>query len=169
MSQSAPRGLPVNPGWYAVAVQAMVVLCRSGELCPSAMLAEHVGAHAVFVRRILAQLVRAGLVEAREGRVGGYHLARPPERILLGDIYRALQAEPTETIEVTERRPIIEPGVRHVLGNIYQQTEAYLVSRLDAHTLADVTATTSDAPSSDANWEACESNLEKDANDHIGH
>jgi Rrf2 family transcriptional regulator, repressor of oqxAB len=96
MTQSSPpRGMPVNPGWYAVAVQALVVLCRTNEVCPSAMLAEQVGTHAVFIRRVLAQLVRAGLVEAREGRVGGYHLVHPPDQVLLGDISRWRQAIPS--------------------------------------------------------------------------
>ncbi len=138
MTQSAPRAMPVNPGWYVVAVQAMVVLCRSGEVCPSNMLAERVGAHAVFIRRILAQLARAGLVEAREGRIGGYQLVRQPSQVLLGDVYRALQMGPHEAIEAAERGPMIEPHVRYALATIYQEAEQFFIKTLDTHTLADV-------------------------------
>lgn len=162
MSQSAPsHRVPVNPGWYATAIQAMVVLCRSGEVCPSGMLAEHVGAHAVFVRRILAQLVRAGLVTAREGRIGGYQLVRPPEQIRLGDIYRALQTAPTDAPEIAERGPTLEQAVRHTLADIYHQTEDFLLMTLDEHSLAEITAPANDGANA-APRLPCESVLDKD-------
>src|SRR5881227_2151385 len=37
-------------------------------------------------------LGRAGIVEAREGRDGGYRLARAPEQITLAAVYRAIHA-----------------------------------------------------------------------------
>ncbi len=60
---------------------------------PSAFIASSVNTHAVFLRRILRDLVAAGLVVAREGRAGGYRLARPAARISLADVYRAVEPE----------------------------------------------------------------------------
>jgi Rrf2 family transcriptional repressor of oqxAB len=138
------RGGLVNPGWFAIAVQALVVLSRSEATCPSTMLAGQVGAHAVFVRRLLALLGRAGLIEAREGRDGGYRLARAPEEIKLSTIYRALQQAGGENLIPLEPGrgpgPGLEPGLRLVFAEIGQQFEEIALTLLDRYTLADVVA-----------------------------
>jgi len=74
-----------------MAVHALALLAQSEEGYPSAYVAASVNTHAVFLRRILGDLVSAGLVRAREGRSGGYRLARPAARITLADVYRAVE------------------------------------------------------------------------------
>ncbi len=54
-------GISRGPGWFPVAVQALVVLAESDELCSSSTMAQDLHAHAVFVRRVLTHLVRANL------------------------------------------------------------------------------------------------------------
>jgi Rrf2 family protein len=85
MSVTSTREAP----WFPVAVQALLLLARSESACSSAEMAPHLQAHAAFLRRVLAQLGRAGLIQAREGRAGGYHLARAPETITLADVHQA--------------------------------------------------------------------------------
>lgn len=52
-------------------------------------------------RRLLAEVVkdlaRAGIVESHRGALGGYALARPAERITLGDVVVALEGAPLVT------------------------------------------------------------------------
>jgi len=81
----------VSSGRFAMAAHALAVLAQSDQGYPSAYIASSVNTHAVFLRRILRDLVAAGLVEAREGRTGGYRLARPASRITLADVYRAVE------------------------------------------------------------------------------
>jgi Rrf2 family protein len=84
-------------GWFPVAVQALMHLARSDATCSSSAMAPDLNAHAVFLRRVMAQLGRANLIQAREGRDGGYRLARPPEQITLAEIYQAVKAaDPAE-------------------------------------------------------------------------
>jgi Rrf2 family transcriptional regulator, repressor of oqxAB len=83
----------VASGRFAMAVHALAVLAQSDEGYPSAYIASSVNTHAVFLRRILHDLVGAGLVTAREGRTGGYRLARPASDITLADVYRAVEPE----------------------------------------------------------------------------
>lgn len=83
--------------WFPVAVQALIHLARADKECSSAEMAPHLQAHAAFLRRVLAQLGRAGLIQAREGRAGGYSLARPADAITLADVY--LAALPCATAE----------------------------------------------------------------------
>ena len=44
-----------------------------------------------FLDIILLELSRAGFVAGKKGRGGGYVLARPPERISVGQVIRALE------------------------------------------------------------------------------
>ncbi len=44
-----------------------------------------------YVNQLLLRLKRAGLVESRRGSMGGYVLAREPERVKLGDVLRAVE------------------------------------------------------------------------------
>lgn len=43
------------------------------------------------LEQILNRLRRAGLVESHRGVKGGYRLSRPPDRINIGDVIRALE------------------------------------------------------------------------------
>jgi Rrf2 family protein len=43
-----------------------------------------------YVAKLLAVLRQAGLIESVRGRTGGYHLARPPAEIRLGEVMLAL-------------------------------------------------------------------------------
>jgi Rrf2 family protein len=43
-----------------------------------------------FLDAILGQLREAGLVQAKKGKGGGYRLAKPAAKIMVGDIVRAL-------------------------------------------------------------------------------
>ena len=43
-----------------------------------------------FLQQILVSLKSSGFVQSRKGPGGGYVLARPPEKIMLGDVIRAM-------------------------------------------------------------------------------
>ena len=58
---------------FVVAVHAMVFLHHKAETVSSEMLAENICTNPVRIRRVMARLKKAGLVETREGRTqGGY-------------------------------------------------------------------------------------------------
>jgi Rrf2 family protein len=46
-----------------------------------------------YLEQLVGELRRAGLVEGTRGVHGGYRLARSPEAITVGDIYRVLEGE----------------------------------------------------------------------------
>src|SRR5213593_4223102 len=46
-----------------------------------------------YLEQLVGELRRAGLVEGTRGVHGGYRLARAPEAITVGDIYRILEGE----------------------------------------------------------------------------
>jgi Rrf2 family protein len=115
----------------------MVVLARSEKLCPSQAIACNVQAHAVFTRRVLAQLVRAGLVEAREGRDGGYRLGRPAETITLADVFRAVQSG--TPLDLSIAPTCLELAeLRVSFAQIAAEAEAAVIAVLEGHTIAEL-------------------------------
>ena len=73
---------------------AAQILCyiafRGAKGANSTLIARSLKTNPVFVRRILKDLERHGLVEIRPGRHGGVALLRAPDDITLGDIHRAV-------------------------------------------------------------------------------
>lgn len=133
---------PVNPSWFVVALQILLIIERSdrGKACSSGELAEQMHSHAVFLRRVFSYLVRAGIAEAREGRDGGYLLARPAEQITLAEVYRALQSTgngPATPFELP-RGLTLEAGLSAAFCKIGAEIEADILKTLERYTLADL-------------------------------
>ncbi|MBI4801934.1 MAG: Rrf2 family transcriptional regulator [Elusimicrobia bacterium] len=64
---------------------------KAGERLSVSDLVRAVGVSRPFLRKILQKLEQAGILESRKGRGGGFKLARPPERIMLGEVRTVFQ------------------------------------------------------------------------------
>lgn len=124
------KSCPPSFRTFGLAVQAMVVLAINGQSCPSCVLAEQLHSEATLLRRIMGQLARAGLIETREGRDGGYRLLRKPDTITLAEIYTALQisGELCRTME--------EATGPHPFGTQMKDAFSGLLTELDQSMLA---------------------------------
>src|SRR5262249_15030047 len=93
-----------------------------------------------FLDQILASLKGAGIVRSVRGAGGGYNLARPPERISVGDVVRALMRSDRLFSGHTEddRPDVTAPGVLWVVRDFEEQVETILTRHLDKTTLADL-------------------------------
>ncbi len=131
-----PTHIPFSPGWFSVAVQALVVIAATGEACPSTTIAEGVDAHAVFLRRVLAQLGRATIVEAREGRGGGYRLIRSPDQITLAEIFQAVNC--VDQPDELATNSCLQTKVMTVLDEVGAEAEARVLEVLQHYTLANI-------------------------------
>jgi Rrf2 family transcriptional regulator, repressor of oqxAB len=130
----------MGSGRFAMAAHALALLAQTEAGYPSAYIAGSVNTHAVFLRRILRDLVAAGLVAAREGRTGGYRLARPASRITLADVYRAVEPEgpiAPSPAEPNARCPI-GAGMRGAFAEAAEAAERGLVAALAGRTVADL-------------------------------
>jgi Rrf2 family protein len=77
---------------FAVAVHALAMLAfHKDERQTSRSIAESVATNPVVIRRLLAQLTRAGIVESSHGAKGGFRLAKPAAKVSLQDIYQAVE------------------------------------------------------------------------------
>lgn len=122
-------------GWFRVAVQGLLIIAQAGETCStSTAIARELRAHAAFLRRVMAQLAHAHIVIAREGRDGGYRLARSADLITLAEIYQALKAvNQSEETPSAQNRKI---PVQQALDEIATEIEQSLFTVLDRYTLA---------------------------------
>ncbi len=144
------QGGSVNPSWFVVALQILLLIERSGsgKVCSSGELAEQLHAHAVFLRRVFSYLVRAGIVEAREGRDGGYLLARSAEQITLAEVYCALQSTGSGPFTAFDlpRGLALEPNLCAAFCGISAEIEQSIVKTLERYTLADLVQRSQAAP-----------------------
>jgi Rrf2 family protein len=76
---------------FAVATHILTLLhAEGGRPVNSEYLAASVNTNPALIRRLLAQLARAGLTRSQMGANGGAQLARPAGEITLLDVYRAV-------------------------------------------------------------------------------
>jgi Rrf2 family protein len=123
-----------------MAVHALILLARHEDVCPSATLASQVNSHATFLRRVILNLVRAGIVEAREGRSGGYVLRRPPEKIPLSEVFRAVRATGVSACEGDEVECACNSGGgwETYFQEILSEGEERFVAVLEHYTIAEL-------------------------------
>ncbi|MBI5432909.1 MAG: Rrf2 family transcriptional regulator [Planctomycetes bacterium] len=129
---------------FAVAVHLLCGLAflekSLGRGATSADLAQSVNTNPVVVRRLLGILSRAGFVEGRGGRSGGYGLACAPAKIRLDAVLAAV--EPDGVLALHEnpanRACTVSCGIKPVLGGVFADAERALHASLKRTTLADV-------------------------------
>ena len=128
---------------FAVAVHVLIFLAEQGGTpVTSETVAGSIGTNPSFVRRILAQLGRAGLTRAQEGAGGGTVLARPADAIALRDVYHAVD----ETRELIPLHPSPHPlcpvgrNIKGVLGATVAEIEQTVDAQLARTTIADLAA-----------------------------
>ncbi|MDD3254057.1 MAG: Rrf2 family transcriptional regulator [Lachnospiraceae bacterium] len=126
---------------FDVAVHAMVYLHHKGETLNSEELSENVCTNPGRIRRVLAQLKKAGLVETREGRFSGGYTYEKIHRVTLGDICRALN---TRFADVAWRSGNphmdckVSAGMADYMDGLYQELNRQCTSYLDGITISDV-------------------------------
>jgi Rrf2 family protein len=120
------------------AVRAMLELAAHGpDLVKAELLIAHQGLPRKFVEAILSELRRADLIRSQRGSDGGYALARPPSKISLGAIIRAVDGPLAEVRGLRPHETTYE-GAAHHLPDVWVAVRASLRNVLDETTLAQV-------------------------------
>ncbi|MBN1886930.1 MAG: Rrf2 family transcriptional regulator [Thermoflexales bacterium] len=126
-------------------LRAMVALASNGPepaAVPIKDIARQERIPTKFLEQILLTLKNAGLLQSKAGTGGGYHLARPPSEITLGQIIRVLDGPlaPIRCVSKLAYEPCACPdeetcGLRLVMLDVRNA----IAEILDHTTLADVT------------------------------
>jgi Rrf2 family protein len=128
---------------FAVAVHILVFIAEQGGApVTSQTVAGSVGTNPSFVRRVVAQLGRAGLTKGQEGSGGGTVLARDAASITLRDVYHAVDESRVLVPLHPSPHPLCKVGgnITSALGDTVQQVAEAVDSRLKRTTIADLLA-----------------------------
>jgi len=83
-----------SKGHYALQALFDLATRNTGEPVTIASIAKRQGIPQKFLELILASLKQGGFVESHRGAAGGYHLARLPETITVGEVLRFVDGSP---------------------------------------------------------------------------
>lgn len=126
---------------FTVAVHALTVLNHRAEVVSSESLAENVCTNAARVRKVMAKLRKAGLIETKEGIEGGYLFRRDSSKVNLAMIADALDVTFVSASWKSgnpEMECLIASGMAGVLDEIYEGLDRECRDRLEKITIADI-------------------------------
>jgi len=104
-------------------------------------IAEKLGLPEIPVRQALVRLRRAGILQAEKGRQGGYRLAKPPEKIPLLSVLRALaDGDPVLALfsERGRRGKLYTPDKKDPTAGLWERLEREFWKFFEGKTLADL-------------------------------
>lgn len=126
---------------FAIAVHGLVVLSHKNKVVSSDVLAGNICTNPTRVRKVMARLKKAKLVETKEGVEGGYQLAVPADKIDLKTI--------ADTLEISfvsaswrsgnpEMSCMISSGMAGVLDGLYADLNNHCREQMGQITIADL-------------------------------
>jgi Rrf2 family protein len=124
---------------FSIAVHIMAGLAyRCDKDTTSAQLARSVNTSPSFVRRVLARLSKAGLVETATGKAGACWLARDAKKISLLDIYEAVDAPKAFSIHTYNEQKAcpVSCHIKAALDKALEKTQKSMEASLDEISLA---------------------------------
>ncbi len=100
--------------------------------------AQAYGISRAHLMKVANQLTRAGFLKAVRGRSGGLTLARPPDRIKLGDVMRATEPDfvLVECFDKSANQCVITKRCR--LKRVLNEALAAFITTLDRYSLAEL-------------------------------
>lgn len=137
----AREGVVSLDGAFNLAVHALVCLSRSGCSLSSEALAENICTNPTRVRRVMAGLKKASLVETREGPDGGYRLCAAPADLTLRQVAEAVDARFVDCAWRSgdiDRDCVISSGMAGVMDELYRQLNGQCAAYLEHIVLADI-------------------------------
>ena len=90
-----------------------------------------------YLDTIFASLKNAGLIHSRRGIGGGHLLAKEPQAIRLGDIFRAIEG-PLSLVDCIDSPDICNRSLRCVTRDVWSEVSHAIEGVLDNITLADL-------------------------------
>jgi len=122
------------------AIHILIALDYVGGFINSQKLAVSLQSNPGFVRRILSQLSKAGLLVSEKRKGGGSKLARVTSQITIADIYLALGHN--RIFKSFEKKPFekckISCCIKSSLDRVYEDIEEAMLKRMKRITLKDV-------------------------------
>ena len=127
---------------FSVAIHILILISESPTPLNSDQMAGSVGTNASYIRKILALLKKAKVIDGHRG-ISGYSMAVAPERLSLLQIYQAVTEEPKTHLFDIHQNPsdqcIVGRHIRPVLTDMFTDIEEAFSRTLAGKTLAECT------------------------------
>lgn len=131
----------MNNAKFATALHILALLDYSkGERLSSEYIAGSINLNPALVRKEISNLKKLGFIASKEGNGGGFSLERPSSKILLSEIYQAVQSAPLLGRK-NSPNPACTVGrqINKHLDELYADAERSLTARLEKQTLEEFT------------------------------
>ena len=126
---------------FSVAVHALILISESPTPINSEQMAESVGTNPSYIRKILALLKKAEIVDGRRG-ISGYSMTAAPEQLTLLQVYQAVTEEQKLHLLDIHQNPddrcIVGRHIKPVLTGMFEDIEEDFAHSLAGKTLADI-------------------------------
>ena len=126
---------------FSVALHILTMISERKETLSSQALAESVGTNASYIRKVIALLKNAGLIQSQQGKTG-YQLSKSPKDITLLNIYFATQeVNHISLFPVHQNSNPDCPVGKHIqaaVSPLFANAESQLEKELAHQTLEDV-------------------------------
>jgi Rrf2 family protein len=132
----------MSNGRFSISLHILTLLNQfKNDLVSSEFLAGSININPVLVRKEISNLKSHGLVSSKEGKSGGFSLAKPSSQILLSDVYKAVKQAPILGKAKSKPNPRCEVGrqINRHLEDLFDNAEQALIKNLGKTTLADFT------------------------------
>ncbi|GAA0807115.1 Rrf2 family transcriptional regulator [Clostridium sp. AF19-22AC] len=126
---------------FSVAVHALVFLNHKGCVYSSEGLAENICTNPARIRKVMAKLKKAELVETKEGIEGGYHFVMDSKDVTLYMIADALDFTFVSSgwkSGSSEMKCLIASGMGGLMEEVYEDLNQRCLARLKEITIADL-------------------------------
>ncbi len=123
---------------FCVAVHALVYLNHKDCVLSSEELADNICTHPARVRRVLSKLKQAGLVDTKEGSVGGYRFTQRPDKVSLEQVAQALSVRFVETAWKSgdaDMECLVASGMAGLMDEVFDDLNGRCNSRLSEITI----------------------------------
>lgn len=127
-------------GRFPIALHILTLLRWTGdELMSSDYIAENININPALVRKEISNLRNLGLISSKEGKNGGYVLAKKAAQITLADVYNAVKNQPVLGKAKNTPNPACPVGkqINQKLDELYGDLDKTLLKKLGSITIED--------------------------------
>jgi Rrf2 family protein len=127
-------------GRFPIAVHILTLLSKAdGELLSSDYIAGSININPALARKEISNLRNHGLIASKEGKSGGYSLAKPANQISLADVYLLVKNQPVLGIAKNTPNPDCPVGkqINKKIDDLYADLDETILKKLGSISIAD--------------------------------
>ena len=127
-------------GRFPIALHILTLLSKTGEeLMSSDYIAGSININPALARKEISNLRNLGLISSKEGKSGGYILAKTAKQITLADVYWAVKSQSVLGTAKNSPNPDCSVGkqINQKLDELYDDLDKTLSEKLGSITIED--------------------------------